>query len=184
STSWPSRSSRETPMTPEEMREFVACGQKERCLAALRDASEAERRKLAKGALSLYRELMGEDAGLGDPLHPRFERLGAKWADQRAAASILVFGTATLSEMKTLRYRTQLSYECACEVLSARRPDWVAAWADWTLEQGLRPQWGRSGTNWHAVRRLVLDGLCPAPSTDAYIYGMVAVAGFACDTRP
>jgi hypothetical protein len=80
-------------------------------------------------------------------------------------ASAAVAGTASLSELKSLSYRVWHFEEEAWRLLAARRPDWLAGWADWVM--------GENSRSWIYVRRLVQEGMIERPTADHYTTAML-----------
>lgn len=128
----------------------IRSGDVERCLAFFSAMPEKERRKLAPLASRLFRD---RDI---DPFNP--------------CRRIAVLATASLTEIKRFRdhvlphWRSD-DFDADCRVLRDRQPAWLRSWCAWLLER----EFGR----WDFIRRLVRDGICPAPDTDAYVLGAI-----------
>jgi tetratricopeptide (TPR) repeat protein len=154
-------------MTPEELETAILAGDSKRCLDLLAGATESQRRAAAPTALR-WRKIVCEQMmrfdGTWDERLPK--GMESSCLDETSGAALL--GTATLSELKSLGWRAANADTHAFEVLSARQPEWLPAWAAWILEE--------STYHWTVVRRFVRAGLCPRPDSDAYILGILAHA--------
>lgn len=152
-------------MTPEELEAAIRAGDLNGCVEWVTAATEAERRAAAplgqrwlKAAWDRHLDRTAEVA-IDLPRDAQQVQRIAK------TASAAVAGTATLSELKSLAYRVWHFEEEAWRLLAARRPDWLAGWADWVL--------GESARSWIYVRHLVRDGLIEKPSVDHYTTAML-----------
>lgn len=159
-------------MTPEELERAVHSGNKEHCLRLILTASEDQRRRAAKCAVKLLRDLNG--ASFEEVSRPNLLGLRPAWIDRYNSAEIAVLGTATLSQLKKITRGAHLGIPWAFEILTVRQPDWVAEWAEWTLSNGIWPGIGSDYNNWNAVRKLIKTGRIQTPINDAYITCMIA----------
>ena len=126
---------------------------KDGCVALFNGLTETERRALAPAIVSRYTQL---DAILLDYESP-YEQRHMFWT-QFEAASLALYATATLGEIKKLRAQAIFDPRLY-DVLAARRPDWLESWIAWTLED--------SGASWKAIRRLIRNGIAKRPDADA-----------------
>jgi hypothetical protein len=152
-------------MSPEELEGALRAGDADRCLSLLAGAAEPERRTAAALAARWYRAVIdghtGQESAEGIELPERGPAL-ERVCD---AASVCLMGTAVLSELKKLGWRTWHLRDRGYEALAARAPEWLAEWADWFLEQ--------YGRGFPYVRSMVRAGLLPRPECDAYIVAML-----------
>jgi len=142
-------------MSNEELNAILDRGDASACLEFFENATEAERKSVAKSALQRAR--------------------AAPWvhlADTRVF-EIAVLASASLSQWKR-RPWSYLSQDDVVAVLAARRPKWLDEWAQWICEDTSRHQF-----HWPALRRLERMGLCKRPQSDNYSRGMVAWLGHA-----
>lgn len=106
-------------------------------------------------------------APLARQLRARFEPLRAGGTSgQDEAASLAVYGTGTMSELRAARGPASWPpRHHEAEVLSGRPSSVVAPIMAWQLERF----WG-----WHVARALVRDGTIPTPETDWYTLRLIA----------
>ena len=169
-------------MTSNALEKLLDAGDAEGCIAFFAEATEAERRAVAKTAGSRWNALTknSEDEVVvtvpgpdGLPV-----RVFAPWnllqpAGFRAAR-IAVLATASWPELKKIGAGCMLESEDAVSVLSTRRPPWIADWANHILS------WHRAQDHsylnvhqWNLLRGLVRAGLCPRPKDPRYIELMI-----------
>jgi uncharacterized protein DUF6493 len=142
-------------MTPEELEAAIQAGDAQRCLDLLETATEAERRAAAPVAIA-YRT----GTGGREYLEP------VSWTDWNETTGIALLGTASLGELKSLGHFSTASVPGrSYEILRARRPEWLGAWAAWIL--------GEAPHAWGTVRRLQREGLCTVPEDERYVIGMI-----------
>jgi hypothetical protein len=130
-------------------------------LEAIRHTPNAD----AKACLALF-------AGASEDERQTVAEYAMRWAkanpfDNLAASAALA--ACSLGQLKKLGWRHVPGDEDAYAVLAARRPPWLAEWAQWILEATPR--------YFPAVRRLVCEGLCPRPDTENYWLGMLDHSG-------
>ena len=162
-------------MTREEaLQQVIGRGDEAATVRFFDGMPEAERRKLAPLAATLLKQSW--TAIEGDP--ERFTLRADQGLQETAdCANLAVWATATLGEMKKLGWRASPRHDENCFiVMAARRPPWLPEWSTWLMEE-----WPFC---WPQVRRLVKDGYCPEPDTEAYVLGMITHLGpYATDTR-
>jgi len=152
-------------MTPDELETAIRAGDVQRCKVLLSAASEPERRAAAPMVQRLQRAAwerqINQPDSSGIPLpsdRQALERLAT-------AAAAAVGGTCTLAEIKQLGWSAWHLPDAAFDLLELRQPAWLAAWADWALEQNVM---------WQRVRLLVRQKRIPKPASDAYTTAMLA----------
>jgi hypothetical protein len=91
------------------------------------------------------------------------------------AAQVAVLATASCGALKKFGERALPPPDDAFAVLAARRPPWLAEWAEAVLSWGGADGWHFGMTDrWRLVRRLVRAGLCERPRSSRYVHGMIA----------
>ena len=58
------------------------------------------------------------------------------------------------------------------QVLRDRKPDWIAQWVNKELEDE------DSYPDWQLVRKLIREGVCPKPNSEAYVLKFLLIASF------
>jgi hypothetical protein len=144
-----------------ELEAVIARADMAACLDFCHGLSEAERQELAPAVVARYREVREEK----DPSRS-FTFPEGHW-DRMRAALVVLYATATFKEISRLDVGSSV-IDPMYQVLSARRPAWLEQWVDWTLTHG-----NLYATRWTVVRRLILDGLCSRPDSDAYYLGLL-----------
>ena len=144
-------------MTFEDLESAIQAGDAERCAALLDIADEPERRAVAARLLRMEKDHDFFDSAQNPDRQAAYNRL---WT-----LHVALLGTATLRELQ--KTRAACPAEFTYRILAARRPPWLAEWADWSLER-------RPG-DWRPIRRMVREGLIPRPQTDWYYLRMVDI---------
>jgi hypothetical protein len=169
-------------MTSETLNALLEAGDAEGCIAFFAEATEVERRAVAKSAGSRLKALTKDSPDelvvtVPDP-DGLPVRVFGPWNLLQPpgfrAARIAVLATATLPELKKTGAGCMLESEDAVAVLSARRPPWIADWANHILT------WYRVEAHsyltvhqWNLIRGLVRAGLCTRPNDPRYIQLML-----------
>ncbi|MCE7872587.1 hypothetical protein DYH09_19700 [bacterium CPR1] len=139
-------------MSPQELEQAIKSGE-QAVVECLQAADENERRAAAPVAVRMYAawrsDPLGASKSLGGP------------------AALALLGTASLSELRKAHLDAVWDHERAVAVLRQRRPDWLSAWVDWTLEK--QPFISR----WGLARRLEREGLIARPEGEGYWLGMI-----------
>jgi len=135
-------------MTPEELDAALRSGDPERVLAVAEGASEAERR----AAAPLVGEWRQELAAAGYSGQIR----GVSWRALAQTVPVATMATGTLEEVRKHAWGQAEQMDDYFRVLVARRPPWLASWAEWAI----RDAWGW----WTVVHRLAEAGAVPPPS--------------------
>ncbi len=133
-------------MTFEDLESAILAGDTERCAALLDTAGEPERRAVAARLLRLEKDSVAFDTTRIPEREAAYRR--------RRALQVALLGTATLNELR--KAGNACPSDLTYRILAARRPAWLAQWADWSLEH--------RSTEWAAIRRMVRDGLIPSAS--------------------
>ncbi|MGV3721911.1 MAG: DUF6493 family protein, partial [Actinomycetota bacterium] len=152
-------------MTTAELEDAILRGDRNRCAALLLGAPESERRAAAPVALRWFRA--GHDLNSGNVTADAavLAKSDAGADDIRETAGIATLGTATLTELKALKWRATFFNSQAWDVLAERRPAWLVDWTKWMIVENPR--------TWSQIRQLVRSGLIPTPDEDAYIIGLI-----------
>lgn len=153
-------------MTPEEVDEAIRSGDRERVLALMEGATEAERRAAAPVAVEWHKRVhehwRASFGGRGKQMPDRL------YEAVRSTAPLAIAGCAGASEVLKL----PLEHDAFFRILSARKPAWLQSFADQAI--------ARSYWYWPLIRSLERAGLIARPSSDRYPIGMV-VAGYRTD---
>ena len=140
-------------------------GDAEGVITGLAPLAESERRRLAPQAAQWLKELKAN--AISRATKPWPYRLDSQTLLRAARA--MVVGTASLSELRKLGNWSTPDEDVALRVMADRRPDWLAEWAAFVLEN--------ETTSWHTpfllVRRLITEGLLPRPATSWYPLSMI-----------
>ncbi|BDI34291.1 hypothetical protein CCAX7_63420 [Capsulimonas corticalis] len=146
---------------PTDLENAIASGDTANIIQLLSKWSESERRSAAPSAIQA---LQRERQNAFQALHAVIENERPAWnqRDCHTSAALAVLGTASLSEIQKLNFF--LWEDSAYDIMAARRPEWLAAWCEWTLL--------RNASDWAVVRRLVREGICPQPQSDRYFLWM------------
>ncbi len=145
-------------------------GDAEECAALLRTLAIAERRALAARAIAQLRHLQ-EDAlrRIASPTQTE-----ALWTPARfRAARLAVLGTATLAEIEALGLLAvppSDEEDAAVALVVALDPSWRPEWAEAIVAVATQ--------RFSLARRLVRDGVCRKPTSDAYTLGLLERATF------
>lgn len=130
------------------------------CLKFFDGATEEERREVAKTAIATFKQVRKTDLFGSDDSRRRL-----------AIAQIATLSACTLSELKTMGWLAVPAAKTAFQILSARRPAWLADYTEWLIKENAR--------HWPLVRTLVRLGLSHRPEHENYILGMIlSVNGF------
>jgi hypothetical protein len=132
-----------------ELTALIEKNAEKKCIEFFADMPEAERRELAPVAIPAFKKA-----------------LKGSWAECEAAR-IAALATASLSELKSLRWRVVPITKNAFEILAARKPDWLSEYADWLI--------GENPFDWPLVRALMRRGLCRRPQHENYTLGMITM---------
>ncbi len=154
-------------MTVEKLYELVLLRDPGELAAALAPLDEKARRRLAKPAAKLHRQLdRGEKievpAALVKPVRrAKIEFFGSAWC----TSGLAVLGTGTLAQARRIGsgYLRDEYEQAALKILTDRRPKWIDAWIEHILDQDFIL------VSWPLVRTLVRDGLCRRPESDGYV---------------
>jgi hypothetical protein len=169
-------------MTSEALKALLEAGDAEGCIAFFAEATEDDRRALAKTAGSHLSALTKNSPDELVVTEPRPDGLPVRvfgpWNRLQPAgfraARIAVLATATLVELKKIGAGCMLESEDAVAVLSARRPPWIADWANHILSWHRAQDRSYLGVHkWNLLRGLARAGLCPRPNDPQYIQLMV-----------
>ncbi len=169
-------------MTSEALVALLDAGDAEGCLAFFAQASEVERRAIAKTARSRLHALTENSSDVLVVTIPGPDgflvRVFAPWNLLQPAgfrsARLAVLATATWPELKKIGAGCMLESDDAVAVLSTRRPQWVADWANHILSwYSAQDRSYMSVHQWNLVRGLVRAGLCPRPEDPRYIQLMI-----------
>jgi hypothetical protein len=149
-------------MTPEELKQLIESGPTDQMVAALAPLSEAERKKLAKGVVAMRKE-HSRRITIDDRMPPFSTRLKlavlalAGWTEAKR------FHVADVAHPYGSERRGR---ELLFQLLSDRKPDWLAKWADMELEN-------TALGDWDFVRSLIRAELCLRPQGETYILRML-----------
>jgi hypothetical protein len=144
----------------EHLQEILERGDDGQCLAFFQNLDETQRRKLAPRCLEMYRLVRRNDFIETAPGHFQGNPL-------LSVVTAAVLATANLSELNKLGWQARPSDDLAYELLCARRPSWLAEWAQLLLDEDV--YWAR----WLLVRKLVVAGLIERPGHPHYYLGMI-----------
>jgi hypothetical protein len=138
------------------------------CVDRLRGVPERERTKAAARMLAVL--AAANDRGR-DPKKQAWLALDPKATENDAvtAARLAVLGTAPdVGPLRKLRWRAMPNDGAlAVAVLRDRRPDWLARFVDVMAPFPM---------HWETLRALVREGLCPTPTSDDWVLGMIHAA--------
>jgi len=145
----------------DELKQLLEAGDSERVAAFFRGMPEQERRSYAGQCAAWYQQIRknsviqtSSNSWSGNPVGP--------------AAYLAFFCTGTFSELsKAPRWALPHGDE-AFEVLSDRRPPWLAEWATHLLDDD------RYWQSWRLVRRLVRENLIAKPDHAHYALGIIS----------
>ncbi|WP_298843607.1 DUF6493 family protein [uncultured Roseobacter sp.] len=143
-------------MTEEEVLGFICAESAVRVLNLMSGMPWSDRRKHAKAVIRLFKDTIS--VFHNEPGRPKVK--------DDDAVVIAVLATATLSDLKALRLWQLPGKPRIDEVLRVLQPDWVEEWVTDLIEH-----------NPHIVPRLAPvweTGLCPRPTSDAFILGYYA----------
>ncbi|MEM1262383.1 MAG: DUF6493 family protein [Pseudomonadota bacterium] len=132
------------------------------CLKFFVGMDNKERRRFAAVAQTTYRLVDAEwrnDRGQKTPL------LGKPFHEQVNNARVGLVATATLGELKKLRWHQVPTDGFVVDIVRELRPPWVNAWVQHLSET--------EPFAYNDIRQLIDAGLCQKPSGDAYIIGMI-----------
>jgi Family of unknown function (DUF6493) len=168
------------PLDPEKLNAIIETGDIAACLDYFRGAGEAERKKVAKVATSHLRSLKTRTSTLARSLSflaetqvpPSLSVLTHSHGISGSAFQVVqvaVLASAPMSRWKSLRLEG-MPPDVVDKILRDRRPPWLGEIIDLLL--GLRAPFNYS--YWPIARRMIRDGLCPAPTSTTYLEGMLA----------
>ncbi len=143
-------------MTEADFIQFISTNTAETVLQQMAKTPKADRRKHAKAVMRLFKATVW--VFHKEPGRP-------KVADEGAVV-IAVLATASLSELKAIKLWRLPERPRIDEVLRALQPDWIEEWVLDLIED-----------NPHRIQRVALiweNGLCPRPTSDAFIMGYYA----------
>lgn len=127
--------------------------------------SEAERRSVAPQVLRWA--TAGERGELGH----------GKVMERSVVATPALLGCATWTELRRIppEFMAPGLGDESFLVLGNRCPEWIPLWVDALLDRQVRaPNWARNDPSWYFCRRLIRAGLCPTPTSDSYILGLIS----------
>jgi len=161
-------------MTPEELETFVARGDSRGFVNAVKNLTEAQRKKLSTTAQKLLKEInKAQSERIFDPLSRKkpFERLmsllGRKEKvtiqEQVAVAVLAVQACAPLSQVRKTNFRQYSGENLNVEILRDRRPEWI----DELIAGAISGEFS-SGFGWNDYRALLADGYCSKPESEDY----------------
>jgi hypothetical protein len=170
-------------VTAEDLQALLDAGDAEGCIRLFANASEAERRAVAKTAADQLAALTA-DSPDGLTYAPRAAsdlnaEAIARWRVLQPrrvrAGQVAVLATATSRELKKFGQRCLPSAEDAIAVLSARRPSWVGEWAEAILTSARLDSGSAAGVClWSLVRALIREGFCARPAGSRYFHAFIA----------
>jgi hypothetical protein len=145
----------------DELLAAIEAGDEQTCVGLLKGQNETTRRALHP---AVKRTIDATDSTIRSDFGPsRSENLR-----RHRAAQLAMLGTATLGELKKSA-AWQFPDDAAYAILTQRRPDWLADWAQFEIDRNV---W-----NWAVVRAMVRNELIPKPTSDSYILGMIVAPG-------
>lgn len=167
----------------EDLQAILDAGDAEGCITLFANASEAERRAVAKTAGERLAALTADSTD-GLTYVPRAgsdasAEAIARWLVLQPrrvrAAKVAVLATATSRELKKFGQRCLPSAEDAIAVLSARRPPWAGEWMETILSSARLDSGSIAGVGlWSLVRALIREGFCARPAGARYIQAFIA----------
>ena len=146
-------------MSPDELIELVKNGPSEKLVAGLAPLTESERKKLSTTAVNLRKELFPKSY-VRDETWPTVIRL-----------KVALLGVGPQSEVQRVHALHNANFwpepnndrDFVFQVLRDRKPDWIAQWVNKEFEDK------DSYPDWRLVRKLIREGVCPKPSSEAYV---------------
>lgn len=136
---------------------------REKCLAFFSGMDAKERRRFAKLAQRMYRDIDKEWLNRsGSDDKPFF---GKPVREQLDNARVCVIATATPAELRTFGWRIVPDGGFVVNVVRDVQPDWIDQWVQDLSETEPRM--------YHDIRLLYDAGLCEKPAGDGYILGMI-----------
>jgi hypothetical protein len=169
-------------MTPEQLEDYILCGDDKGLVDAVTGLPEAERRKLSKAASGLLQQtrkaytdsfrvepqpqgIIKDIASLFARRQTDIERLlNHHQTAQLAAAALCPLSIVRRVDFH-LRSGDQKAY--LMRILTDRKPDWVDEWLDLQLRQ----QW--PSVEWNDIDQLIHADVCSRPQSEGYIRLMV-----------
>jgi hypothetical protein len=148
-------------MSPEELIELVKNGPTEKLVAGLAPLTESERKKLSQTAVNLRKELWIPNVSfVRDETRPTVFRL-----------KLALLGVGPQSEVQRVQplhvanflHGVDYDRDFVFQVLRDRKPDWIAQWVNKEFEDQ------DSYPDWRLVQKLIREGVCPKPSSEAYV---------------
>ena len=140
-------------MTEDDLIRMIAAKSGDRVLAELSAMSPRERRRHAGAVIRFYKAVMS--FWQNDPNRPSIR--------DDDAAMVAVLAVATLTELKSLRFAPIPRNLAIQDVLRTLSPDWITEWVTHLIDDNPNVI-GRISPVWEA-------GLCPRPSSEAFILG-------------
>jgi hypothetical protein len=154
----------------EDLLALVRAGDADGCIARLDGLSEAERAKAATRMFATFDAAHAKSFSRDE--RKKAALVLAEGVEARAAleaARVAMLGTTNKIEgLRKYGWRSVPTKRLALAVLRDRRPAWLPAWCDLVCEA--------TRFHWIIVRELVKEGLCPTPTTDGYVLGMIHTA--------
>ena len=154
-------------MTAEELERLILGRDLQTLVDALAPLDESERRKLSKCPVAILRRVKRQQLDGWQPSSPgeRFIEY-AQYVELAAALAVLgVCAWTDVQRVGLMPWPVSNMGQYVYSVLKARRPEWVGKW----VEKNLASDW----PDWQVIRKLVRDGVCPRPTSDAYVIAMV-----------
>lgn len=145
-------------LNTDRLTRIIKTGAPEDCIAYLASCPPTARTRMAKTAVTLFKEWDKS----------RFETMldGKHRTDVRPdVARVAVLATASLTQVKSCGWNICVPFELMKQICTEFEPDWLDAWVDHLLADNpfnfnrLHPLWDR--------------GLCSKPQSDAYYLGMI-----------
>jgi hypothetical protein len=159
-------------MNPAELDRILRAGQVEPVIAFFAGATEEQRRPFAAQSIAWFRLLeLNQKAHYSDRARALLspEQLLPNYHELIPAAYAAVLASASLAELKSIGFCWALELEFA-GILADRRPAWVG---DYIAFLCADERTGLLGGTWRKIRDVVRAGLCPPPSHDNYVLGVL-----------
>ena len=163
-------------MTRGELEALIDGGSSEACIIALAGMPESERIKLGAAAVARLRA-HGKGVspriapflieGQADRILPMISMDVTRFACYTAARAAAL-ATASFSQWKGVKGHGLPSNEVAFQILSDRRPEWLAELVEQVCDEE-----DQVNMRWPLIRRLVREAYCAAPRSPRYIDRML-----------